>query len=210
MAKKLEYLVIHCTATRAGHSVGIDDIFRWHMGPMPVLNPQTRRPTGEVIYKGRRYPNRAALPDEYIGGVLISQLTGRGWDRPGYRLMVDLGGMSRSLIAGVNDNDIVEPGEITWGARGVNDRAHHIVYVGGLSINGRLAEDTRTEAQNATLLAIVKWYIEKVPTIQIMGHNQVDNKSCPSFFVPTWATENGISEVNIYQPDPFGYRQILT
>lgn len=34
MAKKLKYLVIHCTATPAGREVTADDIRRWHTSPV--------------------------------------------------------------------------------------------------------------------------------------------------------------------------------
>jgi N-acetylmuramoyl-L-alanine amidase len=33
MARKLDYLVIHCTATPAGRRVTADDIRRWHLSP---------------------------------------------------------------------------------------------------------------------------------------------------------------------------------
>lgn len=34
MAKKLKYLVIHCTATPAGREVSADDMRRWHTSPV--------------------------------------------------------------------------------------------------------------------------------------------------------------------------------
>lgn len=34
MAKKLKYLVLHCTATPAGREVTADDIRRWHTSPV--------------------------------------------------------------------------------------------------------------------------------------------------------------------------------
>lgn len=34
MAKRLKYLVIHCTATPAGREVTADDIRRWHTSPV--------------------------------------------------------------------------------------------------------------------------------------------------------------------------------
>lgn len=34
MAKKLKYLVIHCTATPAGREVSANDIRRWHTSPV--------------------------------------------------------------------------------------------------------------------------------------------------------------------------------
>ena len=36
MAKKLEYLVIHCTATPEGREVSAADIRRWHTSPPPM------------------------------------------------------------------------------------------------------------------------------------------------------------------------------
>nr|DAJ37814.1 MAG TPA: endodeoxyribonuclease I [Caudoviricetes sp.] len=35
MGKRLKYLVIHCTATRAGREVSAADIRRWHTSPPP-------------------------------------------------------------------------------------------------------------------------------------------------------------------------------
>ena len=34
--KKLQYLVIHCTATREGREVTVAEIRRWHTGPKPA------------------------------------------------------------------------------------------------------------------------------------------------------------------------------
>lgn len=36
MARRLQYLVIHCTATPAGREVYADDIRRWHLSPPPA------------------------------------------------------------------------------------------------------------------------------------------------------------------------------
>lgn len=36
MAKQLQYLVIHCTATPEGLEVSADDIRRWHTDPQPA------------------------------------------------------------------------------------------------------------------------------------------------------------------------------
>lgn len=36
MAKQLQYLVIHCTATPEGREVSADDIRRWHTDPQPA------------------------------------------------------------------------------------------------------------------------------------------------------------------------------
>jgi len=54
------------------------------------------------------------------------------------------------------------------------------------------------------------WVIAYKPDILIAGHNQFDNKACPSFFVPTYLKMIGIPDKNIYTKDPFGYATKLS
>jgi len=111
----------------------------------------------------------------------------RGWSKPGYRLVIRLDGTIDRLIE-VNDNAWVETDEITNGAYGYNSVSHHICYVGGT--NHKLeAKDTRTERQKQALKDIVQWYLDHVPNIKILGHNEVANKACPSFDVQKWLDE---------------------
>ncbi|WP_314511135.1 hypothetical protein [Xanthocytophaga agilis] len=45
------------------------------------------------------------------------------------------------------------------------------------------------------------------PNVKIAGHNQFDNKGCPSFFVPAWLKQLGIPKHNIEWRDPFEYKR---
>lgn len=134
----------------------------------------------------------------------------------GYRSLILLDGTVEKLRE-ANVNDIVEPNEVTWGVSGINRNAHHICYVGGLSrtptwvtVKGKRLrvfnpKNTLTEKQKEALLQIIWFYIKEMnPDIKIAGHNQFDNKACPSFDVRKFLRDNGIPEKNIYQPKPIG------
>lgn len=62
---------------------------------------------------------------------------GRGWKQVGYTDMVHLDGTVERLVAN-NEDDVVDPWEITNGAKGYNRTARHIVYVGGVERDGKL------------------------------------------------------------------------
>lgn len=79
---------------------------------------------------------------------------GRGWKQVGYTDMVHLDGTVERLVAN-NEDDVVDPWEITNGAKGYNRTARHIVYVGGVERDGKTPRDTRTSEQRGALAAIV-------------------------------------------------------
>ena len=122
--------------------------------------------------------------DDVIRWHTAPKPVGRGWSRPGYRLVIRLDGTIDRLVK-VNDNAWVESSEITNGASGYNSNSHHICYVGGCDKDMK-PKDTRTPAQRKALLEIVQWYIKNVPGIKILGHNEVAAKACPSFDVQDW------------------------
>ncbi|NCB68986.1 MAG: lysozyme [Bacteroidia bacterium] len=152
MAKSIQYLVIHCTATPEGRDISSDDIRRWHLSPAPV---------------------------------------GRGWKQVGYTDMFHLNGNVERLVKN-NDDAFVDGWEITNGAVGVNDRARHIVYVGGLALNGKTPKDTRTVEQSASLAKYVTNFHRRFPRVKIVGHNELAAKACPSFDVQEWLRSIGI------------------
>lgn len=153
MANKLQYLVIHCTATPEGREVSGDDIRLWHTSP---------------IASG-----------------------GRGWKQVGYRRIIHLDGTVEELVAN-NDDDIVDPWEITNGVAGKNSISEHWVYAGGVALDGKTPKDTRTQAQKATLERLVKDFYKRFPNVKIVGHNHFAAKACPSFDVQVWLKEIGI------------------
>lgn len=61
---------------------------------------------------------------------------GRGWKQVGYSEMIHLDGGIEKLVDNNND-DVVDPWEITNGVAGYNSVSRHIVYVGGVASDGK-------------------------------------------------------------------------
>jgi N-acetylmuramoyl-L-alanine amidase len=155
---KLEYLVIHCTATREGKKITAGDIRRMHTSKPPV---------------------------------------GRGWAQVGYADIIHQDGTVENLVP-YDDDDIVQPREITNGAIGLNGKARHVSYIGGITSDGKRSKDTRTSEQANALKNYVYDFIAKYPSVKVLGHNQVAAKACPCFDVPSWLISIGINKSNIY------------
>lgn len=125
-----------------------------------------------------------------------------GWSRVGYSDMVHINGVLENLIDFDQDNS-VDPWEVSNGAKGYNGISRHVVYVGGTEktkypwMSRYPMKDTRTVEQLNTLTVYVKYMILRHPDIKVVGHNQLSNKNCPSFDVPTWLREICIKEKNI-------------
>lgn len=152
---KLQFLVLHCTATPQGREVTSDEIRKWHTSP---------------VSKG-----------------------GRGWKQVGYTDMIHTDGRIERLVKN-NEDANVDAWEITNGAVGYNPVSRHVVYVGGLSTDGKTAKDTRTPAQLRAMENYVKDFHARFPSVKIIGHNQVADKACPSFDVKQWLRSIGINQ----------------
>ena len=110
---------------------------------------------------------------------------GRGWKQVGYADMIHLDGKVENLVP-YNEDDVVDPWEITNGASGYNGVARHVVYVGGMSADGKKTKDTRTEAQRKALRKYVAKFKKLHPGAQVLGHRDLGaKKACPSFDVKT-------------------------
>lgn len=118
---------------------------------------------------------------------------GRGWSKVGYTDMIHLDGNVERLVDNNEDNRI-DPWELTNGAKGYNAISRHIVYVGGLAKDGKTAKDTRTEAQKEALRKYVQSFHRRFPMIHIVGHGELPGvqKACPSYSVSAWLKEIGI------------------
>lgn len=123
---------------------------------------------------------------------------GRGWNQVGYSDMIHLNGMLENLVP-YDSDDVIQPREVTSGAAGMNQKARHVVYVGGMDADGRHAMDTRTPAQRMALANYVRQVIARYPDIKILGHRDVAPKACPSFDVASWLRAVGIPEKNIWK-----------
>lgn len=121
----------------------------------------------------------AATPE----GRNVRAATVDGWDiakfgQVSYHWIVELDG---TAIRGLPD-----------GAKGAHVGGHNtgnigVCYVGGVDTKGN-PKDTRTEAQKASLLRLVREYQAKYPGIVVRGHRDWPGvkKACPSFDVTGW------------------------
>lgn len=118
---------------------------------------------------------------------------GRGWKQVGYTDMIHLDGTVERLVRN-NEDAEVDPWEVTNGAKGYNTVSRHVVYVGGVSKDGKTAKDTRTEAQLKAMTAYVRDFHARFPQIRIVGHGELPGvkKACPSFDVAAWLRSIGI------------------
>ncbi len=95
----------------------------------------------------------------------------RGFNDIGYHYVIDLDGT-------------IEPGRPieTAGAHctGHNENSIGICYIGGAD-KERKPKDTRTDAQKASLLLLLKYLRAKYPEAKIYGHRDFANKACPCF-----------------------------
>ncbi len=138
------------------------------------------------------------------------EMGGRGWSRVGYSDMIYIDGSLVNLTP-FNYDQKVDPWEMTWGAKGMNAVARHMVYVGGRRIDyeaplddddnpGYMAADTRNNAQLYTMEIYVKYMILRHPDIEVAGHYHFSAlKSCPVFDVAKWCKSIGIPEKNIHK-----------
>lgn len=96
----------------------------------------------------------------------------RGWSDIGYHYVVYLDG---SIHEGRNVN--------ISGAHCKYHNQHSIgvVYVGGVMKDGKTPKDTRTPAQKAALLKLLKQLKQLYPKATIHGHCEYANKACPCF-----------------------------
>lgn len=76
-------------------------------------------------------------------------------------------------------------GQIGSHVAGHNTGTIGVVYIGGVSADGKTAKDTRTAAQRSSLLWLKQQLAAKFKIKKFKGHNQYANKACPSFNVPT-------------------------
>lgn len=118
---------------------------------------------------------------------------GRGWKQVGYTDLVHLDGRVERLVRNNEDGE-VDTWEVTNGAAGYNSVSRHIVYAGGVALDGKTPKDTRTPAQRKALEAYVRDFHRRFPDVRIIGHNELAAKACPSFDVRQWLKTIGINQ----------------
>ena len=98
---------------------------------------------------------------------------GNGWKDIGYHYVIDLDGT-------------IEPGrpveQVGSHCSGHNQDSIGICYVGGKTKDMKETKDTRTDAQKASLLILLKYLVALYPGAKIYGHRDFNaGKTCPSF-----------------------------
>lgn len=113
-----------------------------------------------------------------IASILNYWRTSLGWKNPGYHHIIKPSGEVVNLLP-------IE--QVANGVKGYNSVSIHISYIGGVDAKGR-AVDTRTAAQTAAQIGLLKKYKAMFPAAEIKGHRDFPNvyKECPSFDVKTW------------------------
>lgn len=96
----------------------------------------------------------------------------QGWSCIGYHYVIDLDG---TVEKGRDESKV--------GAHclGHNGESLGICYIGGLARDSKTPKDTRTDAQKAALIKLLKELKAKYPKAKIVGHNQFAKKACPCF-----------------------------
>ena len=118
----------------------------------------------------------ASRPNQHISMELLHQMhRARGWRCCGYHYYITRDGQLR--IGRPED-------EIGAHARHYNAHSIGICYEGGLDDKGRPA-DTRTPAQRAALIALLRSLKVDYPRAEIVGHCELEgvHKDCPCFDV---------------------------
>lgn len=119
----------------------------------------------------------ATYPDMNIGASEIDQWhRDRGFDMIGYHYVIKRNGEIESgrdeSVAGAH-------------ARGYNSDSIGVALVGGLAKDGNQPCNF-TAAQWASLDTLVKDLCDRHDIKEVIGHNDVSEKTCPTFDVKAW------------------------
>lgn len=133
----------------------------------PVVK-KSKRAINEIIVHCTASYEGNAMTVEQIRRMHIRE---RGWSDIGYHYVVSLDGSIH------NGRDVNISGAH---CSGHNLHSIGVVYVGGLAKNGK-PKDTRTPAQKAGLLKLLKELKRLYPKATIHGHREYARKDCPCF-----------------------------
>lgn len=97
-----------------------------------------------------------------------------GWKSPGYHKVIRPDGLVITLAL---------DSAPTNGVAGHNATSLHVSYIGGVDVDGVTPKDTRTDAQKASLLKVLREWRAAYPGAGIKGHRDFPgvHKACPSF-----------------------------
>jgi N-acetylmuramoyl-L-alanine amidase len=148
---------------------------------LTVNIPKNMRPINSIFIHCSATPDGRDVTVEQIRKMHLKN----GWNDIGYHFVIYRDG---SVLPGRPIS------QIGAHAKGYNTGSIGICYIGGMNKENTKAADTRTPAQQESLIWLVKELIRTFGTLKIYGHNQVSAKSCPCFDVPSWVDETHLLE----------------
>lgn len=96
----------------------------------------------------------------------------QGWDCIGYHYVVKLDGT-------VQEGRPLE--RMGAHCKGHNANSIGVCYIGGLTEDGKTPKDTRTAAQKAALISLIRRLKSNYPGAKVYGHRDFARKACPCF-----------------------------
>lgn len=126
--RKINEIIVHCSATAEFRDFGAADIDRWHRA--------------------------------------------QGWDCIGYHYVVKIDGT-------VQEGRPLE--RMGAHCKGHNANSIGVCYIGGLTADGKEPKDTRTTAQKAALISLIRRLKSNYPGAKVYGHRDFARKACPCF-----------------------------
>lgn len=133
------------------------------------LNYSTKRKITEIIVHCSA--TREGV-NQTVAQIRKYHVEQRGWSDIGYHYVVYLDG---TIHAG-------RPlGKAGAHCIGHNQNSIGVCYVGGCASDGKTPKDTRTDAQKAGLLKLIKRLKAEYPQATVHGHYEFARKACPCF-----------------------------
>lgn len=162
---------------QTGHGLAADGIVgpkTWEaLGITDCGQSHVMRKVDEIIIHYTATPRN----EEFTNAQIRACHLANGYSDIGYHYVIGLNGELRpgrsEAIAGAH-------------CKGHNTRSIGVCYVGGCPERHvkdwqKTGLDTRTDAQKATLITLLKALKKKYPAATIHGHNEFANKPCPGF-----------------------------
>jgi len=133
--------------------------------------------------------NKNATPNTLMNYFFAPEPNGRYWNTGGYHWVIEQNGDATRIY-----NDSV----VTNGVEGFNSNSIHLNWIGGAT------SFNMTQNQAYTMSRLLKKYLNTYPNAKVIGHNQITNKICPWFYVPTFAQSVGVNSNQIDNRDIIG------
>lgn len=131
---------------------------------------------------------RAAM--DVTGDDIRKWHSARGWSQVGYSDLIKRDGTIENLVP-YDEDPYVQGHEITNGAIGYNEESRHVCLAGGVDDSG-VPQDNFTQEQKQSLYNYICEFLAYHPNCEIIGHNEVSNKACPSFNVQDFLAAYGL------------------